>query len=82
MKVIEPGVSNMEKILTLQVHTSKGPINLISMYAAILSTSQERKDEFEEEFPARSSHCCLVILMQEWVLIMTAGFLLSMDMAR
>lgn len=49
LKMNEPGVNNMERISTLHLKTSEGHVNLISVTAPTLCTSQETKDKFYEQ---------------------------------
>ena len=45
LKMVEPGDKGCERLLTLRLYTSNGPISLISAYAPTLTTP-EVKDEF------------------------------------
>ena len=43
---VEPGSNGSERLLTLRLNTTEGPVTLISVYAPTLSASPEVKDEF------------------------------------
>ena len=45
---VEPGSKGTERLLTLRLNTTEGPVTLISAYAPTLSASSEAKDEFYE----------------------------------
>ncbi|XP_038066715.1 uncharacterized protein LOC119736778 [Patiria miniata] len=45
----EPCERGTERILTLRLHTTDGPVNLVSAYAPTLYSSQEAKDEFYDQ---------------------------------
>ncbi|XP_068712846.1 craniofacial development protein 2-like [Montipora foliosa] len=44
--MVEPGDKGCERLLTLRLYTSDGPISLISAYAPTLTSTPEAKDEF------------------------------------
>ena len=46
LNMIEPGEIGTERILAMRLHTTDGPVNLISVYAPTLYSPQEAKDEF------------------------------------
>ena len=46
LKMVEPGDKGCERLLTLRLYTSGGPISLISAYAPTLTSRPEAKDEF------------------------------------
>ena len=46
LKMVEPGDKGCERLLTLRLYTSDGPISLISAYAPTLTSTPEAKDEF------------------------------------
>ena len=46
MRMIQPGEKGTEMILSLQLLTTDGPVNLVSVYAHTLYSSQEAKDDF------------------------------------
>ncbi len=45
---IEPPSSGTERILTLRLSTSSGPVNILSVYAPSLYSTPEEKDQFYE----------------------------------
>ena len=47
--MIEPGEIRTERILAMRLHTTDGPVNLISVYAPTLYSPQEVKDEFYDQ---------------------------------
>ena len=49
LNMIEPGEVGTERILTLRLHTTDGPVSLISVYAPTLHSTQEAKDEFYDQ---------------------------------
>ena len=46
--MIEPGKNGTERILTLRLNTTEGPVTLVSVYAPTLSSTPEVKDAFYE----------------------------------
>lgn len=46
--MIEPGSNGSERILTLRLNTTEGPITLVSVYAPTLTSAPDKKDEFYE----------------------------------
>ena len=46
LKTVEPGDKGCERLLTLRLYTSDGPITLINAYAPTLASTPEDKDEF------------------------------------
>jgi len=48
LSMVELGRGGSERLLTLRLNTSEGPISLISVYAPTLSSTPEAKDEFYE----------------------------------
>ena len=46
LKTVEPGDKGCERLLTLRVYTSDGPISIISAYAPTLASTPEAEDEF------------------------------------
>ena len=44
LKMVVPGDGGWERLLTLRLHTSDGPITLISVYAPTLTSSPEAKE--------------------------------------
>ncbi|KAM7166303.1 craniofacial development protein 2-like [Macrochelys suwanniensis] len=47
--MVEPGQQGTERLLSLRLHTSTGPVNLISVYAPTLSANRDTKDEFYDQ---------------------------------
>ncbi|KAG6924505.1 craniofacial development protein 2, partial [Chelydra serpentina] len=47
--VVEPGQQGTERLLSLRLHTSTGPVNLISVYAPTLGATRDTKDEFYDQ---------------------------------
>ncbi|KAM7166307.1 craniofacial development protein 2-like [Macrochelys suwanniensis] len=47
--MVEPGQQGTERLLPLQLHTSTGPVNLISVYAPTLGATRDTKDEFYDQ---------------------------------
>jgi len=47
--MIEPCQQGTERLLSLRLNTTTGPVNLISVYAPTLSASKETKDEFYDQ---------------------------------
>ena len=45
LKTVKPGDKGCERLLTLRLYTSDGPISLISAYAPTLASTPEAKDE-------------------------------------
>ena len=52
---VEPGSNGSERILTLRLNATEGPVTLISAYAPTLSASPEIKDEFYERLSSTLS---------------------------
>jgi len=52
LKMIEPGEGGTERILSLRLQTTDGPVNLVSVYAPTLYSTQEAKDQFYDELQA------------------------------
>ena len=50
--MIEPGNQGNERLLTLRLHTTDGPVTFISAYAPTLTSPQEAKDAFYEQLHA------------------------------
>lgn len=46
LNMVEPGDKGSERLLTLRLHTSVGPVTLLSAYAPTLTSTPEAKDEF------------------------------------
>jgi len=47
--MIEPGKEGSERILSLRLHTSDGPVTLFSVYAPTLYSTHEAKDQFYDQ---------------------------------
>ena len=52
LRSIVPSTAGRERILSLQLHLSAGPVTLISAYAPTLSSSTEVKDKFYDNLAA------------------------------
>ncbi|XP_051889891.1 uncharacterized protein LOC127580446, partial [Pristis pectinata] len=50
LKMVEPSEKGTERIFSLRLHTSDGPVNLVSVYAPTLYSTQDAKDEFYDQF--------------------------------
>ena len=48
MKMVEPGSGGSERLLTIRLNTTEGPVNLVSVYAPTLFSTPDAKDEFYE----------------------------------
>ena len=46
LSVVEPGDKGSERLLTLRLQTSDGPVTFVSAYAPTLTSTPEAKDEF------------------------------------
>ena len=46
LAMIEPGHNGNERLMTLRLHSSVGPVHLISAYAPTLNSPDDTKDEF------------------------------------
>ncbi|XP_076067648.1 uncharacterized protein LOC143040440 [Oratosquilla oratoria] len=46
LSMVEPGDKGSERLMTLRLHTSEGPVTLVSAYAPTLTSTAEAKDEF------------------------------------
>ena len=55
LNTIEPGSNGFERLLTLRLNTTAGPITLISVYAPTLSATPDDKDEFYDRLAATIS---------------------------
>ena len=66
LSMIEPGSNGSERLLTLRLNTTDGPITLVSVYAPTLSSTPDAKDEFYEKLASTigniPSHEQLVLL--------------------
>ena len=52
LSMIEPGSNGSERLLTLRLNTTAGPVTLVSVYAPTLSATSDTKDEFYENLAA------------------------------
>ena len=52
LSMIEPGSNGSERLLTLRLNTTAGPLNLVSVYAPTMSATSDTKDEFYENLAA------------------------------
>ena len=48
LRMVEPGSGGSERLLTLRLHSTTGPVTLISVYASTLSATPDTKDMFYE----------------------------------
>ncbi|XP_076031941.1 uncharacterized protein LOC143019846 [Oratosquilla oratoria] len=46
LSMVEPGDKGSERLMILRLHTSEGPVTLVSAYAPTLTSTAEAKDEF------------------------------------
>ena len=52
LSMIEPGSNSSERLLTLRLNTTAGPVTLVSVYAPTMSATSDTKDEFYENLAA------------------------------
>ena len=52
LSMIEPGSDGSERLLTLLLNSTAGPVTLVSVYAPTLSATSDIKDEFYENLAA------------------------------
>ena len=52
LNMIEPGSNGSERLLTLRLNTTAGPVTLVSVYAPTMSATSDIKDEFHENLAA------------------------------
>ena len=52
LSMIEPGSNGSERLLTLRLNTTAGPVILVSLYAPTMSPTSDIKDEFYENLAA------------------------------
>ena len=52
LSMIEPGSNGSERLLTLRLNTTAGPVTLVSVYAPTMSATSDTKDEFYENLAA------------------------------
>ena len=50
--MIEPGSNGSERLLTVLLNTTSGPVTLVSVYAPTMSATSDTKDEFYENIAA------------------------------
>ena len=55
LSMIEPGSNRSERLLTLRLNTTAGPVTLVSVYAPTMSATSDIKDGFYENLAAISS---------------------------
>lgn len=86
LKMVETGDRGSEHLMTLLLHTSVGPVTLVSVCAPTLTSTVEAKDEFyanlSEVALSRTHHprntsSSLATTMPEWVLTTTSGLPVS-----
>nr|XP_058967531.1 craniofacial development protein 2-like [Pocillopora verrucosa] len=56
LNMVKPGNSGSERLLTLCLNTTAGPVTLVSVYAPTLSATPEIKDEFYDQLTATISN--------------------------
>ena len=56
LNTVEPGNNGSERLLTLRLNTTAGPVTLVSVYALTLSASPDTKDEFYDQLSATISN--------------------------
>ena len=78
--MIEPGSNGLERLLTLRLNTTAGPVTRVSVYAPIMSATSDTKDEFygtsqpsSTASPAMNNLFSWATSMPEWVQITTRG---------
>ena len=52
LSMIEPGSNGSERLLTLRLNTTAGPVTIVSVYARTMSATLDTKDEFYENLAA------------------------------
>ena len=52
LSMSEPGSNGSERLLTLRLNTTAGPVTLVSVYAPTMSATSDTKDEFYENLAA------------------------------
>ena len=48
LSMIEPGSNGSERLLTLRLNTTAGPVILVRVYASTMSATSDTKNEFYE----------------------------------
>ena len=56
LNMVEPGNNGSERLLTLRLNTTAGPVTLVSVYAPTLSATPDTKDEFYDQLSATISN--------------------------
>ena len=54
--MVELGNNGSERLLTLRLNTTAGPVTLVSVYAPTLSATPDIKDEFYDQLTATISN--------------------------
>ena len=54
LRMVEPGSGGSERLLTLRLNSTTGPVTLISVYAPTLSATPDTKDMFYENLKCRT----------------------------
>ena len=54
--MVEPGNNGSERLLTLRLNTTAGPVTLVSVYAPTISATPDTKDEFYDQLSATISN--------------------------
>ena len=52
LSMIETGINGTERLLSLRLNTTAGPLTLVSVYAPTMSATSDTKDEFYENLAA------------------------------
>ena len=52
LSMVEPSSNGSERLLTLRLNTTAGPVSLVSVYAPTMSATSDTKDEFYENLAA------------------------------
>ena len=52
LTMIEPGSNGSQRLITLRLNTTAGPVTLVSVYAPTISATSDTKDEFYENLAA------------------------------
>ncbi len=55
LSTVEPGSNGSDRLLTLRLNTTAGPVTLVSVYAPTLSATPDAKDEFYDQLAATIS---------------------------
>ena len=79
LSMIEQVSNGSERLLTLRLNTSAGPVTLVGVYAPTMSATSDKKDEFYENFAAvissvpNNEQLVVATSMTEWAQITTRG---------